>query len=475
MAAGFQAAAEAVYAAATVDDGATAFTGGANLAAIGVMGLANTMVQSRSAREVAEREQDLADSSAWHEAELRKLDAAPLVLQAQQDFQGLIQSQLSNTADIQDVQRQVMQETANRARLAREVEQCRLTRESATDRAASRYYADPIHFVRAQAESIDADQAFRRAQRWVFYTQRALEYKWNKDFVWSYPAGRSFDRGTIFKIRNADELSGLVAALEDFNLHNLINFNREPNTDLVSLVDDVLLPYAGAVGTEDNGLRNDPRTGESVTKAELFRRILRGQVSSQFVTREAGFISIKLNTFALPSRLSTLFIGPRYDTAGNLTPDHGKYLDKLSWLKFNVIVSNPPGPATRLTAGFVYGGTCYIRIASPPCTYTAANPRPLFRAFPFQYFYQNPTNDSFLVATTQSDSVKMAFSSVSEEPERNVPNSTLENRFLKERSVAATDLRISISETDLAGYLNTIRDIEIYVHHLSVTPQPCTP
>ena len=157
-----------------------------------------------------------------------------------------------------------------------------------------------------------------------------------------------------------------LVALEDFNLHNLINFNREPNTDLISLVDDVLLPFGGPVGTPDNGLRNDPVTGETVSKAELFRRILRGQVPSAHVKNEGGFLVVRLNTFSLPRKLSTFFIGPRYDSAGNLTPDSGKYLDKIEWLKFNLIVTNPPGPTTRLIAGFVYGGTCCIRVASFP-------------------------------------------------------------------------------------------------------------
>ena len=67
----------------------------------------------------------------------------------------------------------------------------------------------------------------------------------------------------------------------------------------------------------------------------------------------------------------------------------------------------------------------------------------------------------------QEDTVKLVFSQTSGEPDRGAIGSTLENRFLKERSVAATDWVLTIP----AGAVNipALDDLEIYVRHLFVS------
>jgi hypothetical protein len=380
--------------------------------------------------------------------------------------------------DVEDVSHQLAQELTLQASLQRELESIRLNRDSARAQNASRYYADPIHSFRAQAALIAADQAFRRAQRWVFYTQRALEYKWNKDFTWPQPGARSYDGGTIFKLRNAQELDDLVGALEDFNTQNLLAFSREESNDRISLVDDLLLPFPGT--GSDTGFRLDP-LGNSVPKEALFRRILRGEVRSEFVTTDANFRTIRLDTFALRKSLGTFFKGPTYSTNGNLL-SIGKHLDKMQWVKFNIVTTNPPGEFYQ-GATLRYSGGCYIRVESPPCHYDTSLPEALFHAFPFQYFYPNPQiSGAFLSQPNQDALVKMAFSSQSwalpngvEDPA--LQNSNLENRSFKELSVAATGIELRIPLTDFSDEidLDLIRDIEIWIHHLYVSDLPCSP
>jgi hypothetical protein len=59
------------------------------------------------------------------------------------------------------------------------------------------------------------------------------------------------------------------------------------------------------------------------------------------------------------------------------------------------------------------------------------------------------------------------FSPTPGEPDRGVAGSTLENRFLKERSVAATDWILTIPNGSVN--LALLDDLEIYVRHLFVS------
>ena len=113
-------------------------------------------------------------------------------------------------------------------------------------------YADPIHFLRAQNSMIRADFAFRSAQRWVFLALRALEYKYNQPFVYAEPIPGSprWELGSLFKLRNTDELGDLLNAMDQFNLANLGKLNgRSAVTERISLKNDVWgRTFTGSVG-----------------------------------------------------------------------------------------------------------------------------------------------------------------------------------------------------------------------------------
>jgi hypothetical protein len=67
----------------------------------------------------------------------------------------------------------------------------------------------------------------------------------------------------------------------------------------------------------------------------------------------------------------------------------------------------------------------------------------------------------------QEDTIKLVFGPDPGEPDAGVQNSTYENRFLRERSVAATDWVLTLSRNALD--LPQLEDIEIHVRHLSVS------
>ncbi|HYG35944.1 MAG TPA: hypothetical protein VEC99_14230 [Clostridia bacterium] len=465
-AAQMQAASEMAFAAAgciASIDGAEWFFGAGAAAACLMVGTANIVVQGDCARQKADSEAELDYESAAYTAALDKIDANLESLQAQQDFDVLLREQISHASDLAGLRSKIAQELAHKTSLLRELDRIRCNAEAGRAAVASRYYADPIHAQRAESQLLRADMAFRRAQRWVFFAQRALEYKWNKEFTYSLSGGRSYDRGSIFKLRNFQELLELVAVMEDFNTVNLLNFNREEFLDRISLRDDILLPFPGTGA--DTGFRVDPKTGQTIPKNQLFRLILKGERSSPFVERFPGSLVIKLNTVALKKKSGFLFLGPTYNDDGSILTA-GKHLDKIQWIKFNLVSSSQTDP---VEADLRYGGTCYIRNSVPPC-YTGTNAFSLpdaNRVFPFEYFYTLDNGITFEVADHQRDTVKLAFSTVSREPEQGVSNSIYENRFLKERSVATTDLRLTIGSSRVD--LDRLDDLELYIRHLFVS------
>lgn len=189
-----------------------------------------------------------------------------------------------------------------------------------------------------------------------------------------------------------------------------------------------MAPAAG--GT--NGLWLDVVTGDRVTSTNLFRRKLQRMVDAK------GHLLINLNTFAFKKDSGFFFLGPRYRTNGTVL-SAGKYLAKIDWIKFNVVGSH--APAVR-DANLSYGGTCYLRTRVPPCG-DPDNPFELageYRVFPFYYFRTLDNGVTWQTRKVQEDTVKMAFTQASGEPEPELqyPNALLKSLFLKERSVAAT-------------------------------------
>jgi hypothetical protein len=439
-----------------VDGVSTAASAGGTVALIAVSGIVNEVLQGIGAARTKIREQELEYASATYDADLAKLDAESAKLAAQKELNDAEREQIGIALENKDALSIQAQEIARRSNLLRELERIQQQMDAGASSLHDRYYADPVHYLRAQNNMILADEAFREAQRWTFFTLRALEFKWNKDFVISW-LGKDWDATSIFKLRNFSELQQLVGALEEFNRINLIGFNREPFVDVISLKKDLLAPFAGT-GT-DNGQRFDTVTREMVSATELFRRkLIRDRDPS-------GNIVVNLNTFALKKNTGFFFLGPRYNNNGSVLSS-GKYLDKIEWVKFNLVTTES---AAVRDGNLDYGGTCYIRNRVPPCL-DLNNSTVLpgeYRVFPFFYFYTLDNGATWQTRKTQQDTVKLVFSATSGEPDPGVINSTLENRFLKERSVAATDWVLTIPAGNVD--ISKLEDLEIYIRHLFVS------
>jgi hypothetical protein len=337
--------------------------------------------------------------------------------------------------------------------LQREMQQALVARNQNISDLAGRYYADPIHYLRAQNSMVRADLAFRSAQRWVFLVLRALEYKYNQRFVWSdgSPGSPVWELTSLFKLRNAEELGDLVHAMDQFNLANLGKLNgRSTNTARISLKDDVW-----------------GRTCNPEARAEEFGRQFR-----KCLKPEAGAYVLKLNTLSLAATLENddLFVGPDYGPSGNLIT-RGYWLDKINWIKVKFVDSGAPNPVTR-SADLSYGGTCFVRSERPSCTGGGLEATNELSSFPFRHYVMgtDPVTGALRAESSAQQTANVDCVFWNEPDKYKIPSGNAAT-YWKERSVAVTELVLTVATNKVN--IDNLRDVHIYIDHLYALRTQC--
>lgn len=355
-AAGAQAAAEAGIAA------AASLSPAAGVATAAVGGV-NAGVQAAAATRTAQRQQQIDQAAIGLQSALAQAELPLTIQQSKLQMGGVIREQYASLLEMEDNNNAIAQTIADRTRLVREVESIRQSLEVNQASIRSRFYADPIHLVRSDNAIIKADAAFANAQRWMFYLLRALEYKWNQNFVGSY-AGRDYDSGSIFKLRNAEELKDLFIGLENFNSTGRLGFSQNTDQFTVISLRNLLAPNPAAlsaVNSAEPGVRVDQAAGQVVTQTEFFRRKLKSLVDGN------GNLVIPVNT----TRLSDLeypdfFIGPQYATNGGVTRK-GRWHDVVRYVKVNIVYPSHGTATPTLVSGQIkYSGLSLSRTRIAP-------------------------------------------------------------------------------------------------------------
>jgi hypothetical protein len=421
-----------------------------------VAGAVNTAVQITSAEAQGDANKAIDAAQATFNANLALNDIATDKHDAAQELLSLRRDAVSNSIDLAGVQSELGQARAQYTALVREVQSINQKRQENVSSLSDRYFADPIHQLRAQNSEISADNSFREAQKWMFFLQRALEYKFNKPFAISQTNGPSYDSGSIMKLRNFAELEALKAAFDQFNLNNTAGLTRATPVDKLSLKYN----FFGIIDGTNYAFTNPDGTSVTVNSDEAFRRRLAG-----LVDQNSGVLNIPLDTFSVKTTTesTTFFAGPEYDNNGSII-QAGKYADKIDWLKFNIVADGESTP--RIIQGnFGYAGTSYLRTRVPPC-FNITNDRSLpgeFLSFPFRYYLTLDSGATWESRLSQDDTVSIVMSNTPTEPVDTDSNPIYRNTFLKERSVAATQQKLSIAASKLD--LSKIKDIQIYVRH----------
>ncbi len=441
-------------------------------AVIASAGALNTAAQVANATLTVERQKKIDYAARSFESVQQQQDNALTANMALQNIGALKREQRANELEVTDNQLALNQALAQKTALLHEVERITAQRDGDTTAVRRTYYADPIHYVRSANALTLADAAFRNAQRWVFYAQRALEYKWEQAFSRTETSAqgiRSFDSGSVFKVENALELDDLLTQLKAWNDDRLVQDIPSVHTTFISLRDDVLTPNPYALNLTparqaDAGVRVDLKTIEVIPQQELFRRILARSMDA------SGNIVISIDTSSLAGLHGNFFVGPAY-TANSIFP--GEWRDKIVYLKVNIIAEdgNTASPKT-VGGGLRYGGQMFFRTRIPPCpdrrVVTSSVDLPgEFLTAPFR-FYSSPTyNNAFTSTDTQSASVVMAYtgSSAKSNTGEELLGSTFQINDFNQRSVATSRLELTL----LAGSvdINKIKDIELIIRHSS--------
>lgn len=470
ISAGAQAAAEAAYTVAGLDGASTLLSAGGTAKLAIVTGVVNTAIQTAAAARTSQRQQELDYAAMGFESTTEKTDAALMVNQARQEAGNIKREQYAQKLEMEDNTSTLGQALAQRTALLNEVQRITASRSANTQAVRSKFYADPIHYIRAENALIEADESFRDAQRWIFYTLKALEYKWQQKFSRT-DGSRSYDTGTIFKLRNAKELDDMLSQMVQWDAAREAENIPGEGTSFISLKNDVLTPNPGvlrATGTADTGTRVDFLTGETVTQTELFRRKVLRQMDG------SGYIQIPFDTVLLEDLNGNFFRGPDYISNTNVIP--GKWRDKIAYVKVNIIAEDGAViPQTRL-GSLSYGGNTFTRTRIPPCANRlrptnapiSSEAQDIFAEFtvaPFRFYSSANYDNVFVSADTQSTSIDMAYTGATARSQtgEEILGSTFQVNAFNQRSVAATRWVLTINPGQLD--VSRLKDIEIIVKH----------
>ncbi len=480
------------YQAATSVDFLTTFFGGGSVnAGAAFAGAANTAVQTAAATRTSMRQQEIEEAAIAMDITIATAGLPLTIQQAIMDLNDLYREALSNKLETQENFTAQNQAIAQRNAILLQAGILKQRYEIDYGTLTTSYYADPIFFTRAQSALLKADATFRDAQRWLFYTARALEYKYQTRFK-----RNGFDISSVLKARNYVELEDVREQLSSFDLAaSTADGTVQPHRNVISLRDHVL-----AVNPADPNLDFSPvlidkgfrqRTdddgnfvGPWIPKIERFREILRENVSAE------GNLVIEIDTTRL-RKFGDLFQGPDFTNPSNSFS--GNYRNKIEWLAVNVIApldaANPPNTAGR-NFNLTYGGLAWNRNRIPvnPATrkLTSAAPEGSLLADPNQLgeynthpfvYYQSQGLDlrTFDTRDTRDLGSKFLYSQQSITDSTVVenilidPNRSFRKATFREYSPIASriTLQIDVQQPNAQLLIENIDDIEIIIQSQS--------
>lgn len=369
-----QAATDAIQATADASSGGNPFTAGPAVVTTMVAGAANTVVQGVTTGVIANNEKEIDFAAVDLSASTSKADIALTVNQARLDLASLkrdqIANQLESGADLQALSQAVAQKAALLAELARIAKR----RDANVTYIRKKSYADPLHYYRAESALIDADESFATAQRWLFFTLQALNYKWHGQFAIVSGAKR-YDTSTVFKARNAAELNDLLTQMQQWDSIRVTQTSSSPRIySRISLRDHILARNPqrfSLTDSSDSGVRVDdtatppPAMLTTLSTEQYFRKVL----TARYRESVSGDIVIPFSTVfpnQAPDRIDgNFFRGATYNTAGTCT-DQGFWREKIEYVKVNVIATDAGSTPATYNGVLSYGGTAYFHTRVPP-------------------------------------------------------------------------------------------------------------
>jgi hypothetical protein len=390
------------------------------------------------------------EMAALEQAHIGGLESAALV-------KTLLLGMSTLAIDSQEALLLMEQERGRLVALYREKGELEQTIAESAEAVADRYFADPVHRLRSQHDTVLANFSFDEAQKWLFFMVRALEYKWNTPFTNYLYLGQRWSRETLFKLRNAAELELFYNAMIAFE--SQIQLPKDDYFDWFSVRED----FFGYKRTNNLGqllLYVDAATGESVNAIEAFRRRLRRLQDAQ------GNIQLDFSTVREVAG-GTFFRGPRFNQAGQVT-SKGLFMDKIRWMKINLPGTHTHG-RSQVAGELTYGGTSFIRNFDVG-QFVPDRPdrlRDEMTAYSTRFWFFHAPSSSWRFNEALSSPVTMQISA-----DPRVPPTVQQIDVFKERSVATTGWKLSVPTRDLGQTvldIGELDDVELYFYHYAVT------
>ena len=213
---------------------------------------------------------------------------------------------------------------------------------------AARYFADPSHRLLKNASLLRSEYSFTEAQRWMFLTIRAAEYKWNQTFIHETEGG-VFSTRTLFIARNAQELDRLFKALNDWEARQSLSGRNDNGYKKLSLREDFL-------GFREGETYPGPG-GEPVSSVTAFQKHI-AQAENYLGPNDPenpiqGFRVLRF-------RFSTAFVP---DSGGLFL--RNRWLEKIRFLRVRVLGGAVRGINSTVDGYLSYGGVSLVRNQSP--------------------------------------------------------------------------------------------------------------
>jgi hypothetical protein len=478
-----QALADAAYAAigaAGNDNVGKAIVGAGAAIAVGA---ANAAVQGETAKVISNNEKNIDYAGVDLSAATSAADVPLTVNQARLDLESLKRDQIANDMSAQSDNAALSQAFAHESSLLSELDRIEKKRDANVAAIRKKSYADPLQYYRAESALIDADESFATAQRWMFYTVQALNYKWNGKFAITQ-GSKSYDTSSVFKCRNAAELNDLLTQMQQWDSVRVTQTTNSSRiyTD-VSLLNDVLARNPRRFSTTDSsdpGTRADdsatprPMPLPAVETQQYFRNLL----ARKYKDAGSGDLVIPFST-VFPNQAAdrvdgNFFRGATYDASGNCL-DPGFWREKIEYVKVNVFASNAPSTPKNLSGGLTYGGATYFHTRVPPRsdrtvggTATDDAPGELLVA-PFRFWVSPDFSQNFIPQSQQIVSIPVAYSQSSAFMGGTTPDnldSSFQVNAFTGRSIAASGWNLRIARLQSNGFVvdaKNINDIEVIV------------
>jgi hypothetical protein len=369
------------------------------------------------------------------------------------------------TVDSQEAALMLKQEMGRLTALLREKADLEDTLAESDQDMADRYFADPVHHLRYLHQTMLANLSFDEAQKWLYFMSRALEYKWNTPFMNYFYLGRRWSSSTLFKLRNAEELTQFYNAMVSFN--SLVQLPQDDYWDAFSVREDFL----GYRLTNDLGQvlyyadPANPSGPTNLTALEAFHSYLRSK------TNAVGNIVLNFSTRREKAG-GTFYRGPRFDANLQTVLSAGLFLDKIRWMNIRLVGNHslhrdPPTLAGELT----YGGSSFVRNFDVG-HFVPGRPDRLQdeeTVYSTRYWYFHAPSASWRFSRALKSPVTMVLTNNAE-----MPPTVAEIDVFKERSVATTGWVLSIPTQDLGVpvlRIDELDDVKIWFYHFAVSRQ----